>query len=56
MFNGDVPVDPVKHYDRRLSPLVVSGSQIVATGERRSLLRFDHIIDSGKTTDRRFLA
>ena len=47
--------DPVKHHDRRLPPSVISGFQIIATDERRSLFKSDHIIDPGLTADGRFL-
>jgi hypothetical protein len=47
--------DPVKHHDRRLPPSVISGFQIIAADERRSLFKSDHIIDPGLTPDGRFL-
>lgn len=40
--------------DRRLPPSVISGIQLIATDERRSLFKSDHIIDPGITPDGRF--
>lgn len=45
---------PEKH-DRRPPPSVISGFQIIAEDERRSLFKSDHIIDPGQTPDGRFL-
>jgi hypothetical protein len=45
---------PEKH-DRRSPPSVISGFQIIAEDERRSLFKSDHIIDPGQTPDGRFL-
>lgn len=47
--------DPVKHHDRRLPPSVISGLQVTAADERRSMFKSDHIIDPGVTPDGRFL-
>ncbi|MCX7514863.1 T6SS phospholipase effector Tle1-like catalytic domain-containing protein [Frateuria hangzhouensis] len=46
---------PVKDYDRRLPPSVISGVQIFAKDEHRGLFKSDHIIDPGLTPDGRFL-
>lgn len=46
---------PVREYDRRLPPTVISGIQLISTEERRDLFKSDHIIDPGATDDGRFL-
>lgn len=46
---------PEEKYDRRLPPSVISGVQLIATEERRSLFKSDHIIDPGLTDNGRFL-
>lgn len=46
---------PIHDYDRRLPPSVISGVQLIATEERRSLFKSDRIIDPGKTDSGRFL-
>lgn len=46
---------PMRDYDRRLPPSVISGFQVIAADERRSLFKSDHIIDPGMTADGRFL-
>lgn len=46
---------PEQRYDRRLPPSVISGVQLIAVDEHRSLFKSDHIIDSGLTDDGRFL-
>lgn len=40
--------------DRRLPPSVISGIQLIALDERRTLFPSDHIIDPGLTLDGRF--
>ena len=45
---------PINDYDRRLPPSVISGVQLIATEERRSLFKSDHIIDPGVTSNDRF--
>jgi hypothetical protein len=52
--------DPVgtgvpRDHDRRLPPSVISGFQITAEDERRSLFKSTSIIDPGQTPDGRFL-
>lgn len=53
-------LDPVgtgnelRNDDRRLPPTVISGLQLTAMDERRSLFRSDHIIDPGISADGRF--
>lgn len=44
-----------RKYDRRLPPSVISGLQLTATAERRSLFKSDRIIDPGETGDGRLL-
>ncbi len=47
--------EPVKKHDRRLPPSVISGIQLIAEDERRSLFKATHIIDPGPSDDGRFL-
>jgi hypothetical protein len=42
------------HTDRRLPPSVISGIELIALDEQRSLYKSDHIIDPGITPDGRF--
>lgn len=44
----------LRNDDRRLPPTVISGLQLTAMDERRSLFRSDHIIDPGISADGRF--
>ncbi|GAB3346535.1 phospholipase effector Tle1 domain-containing protein [Lysobacter tyrosinilyticus] len=47
--------EPVNKHDRRLPPSVISGFQITAEDERRSLFKSSRIMDPGFTMDGRFL-
>lgn len=44
----------VRNDDRRLPPTVISGLQLFAMDEKRSLFKSDHIIDPGISADGRF--
>ncbi|MFK2902404.1 DUF2235 domain-containing protein [Dyella ginsengisoli] len=44
----------VRNDDRRLPPSVISGIQLLAMDEKRSLFKSDHIIDPGISADGRF--
>lgn len=44
----------IRNDDRRPPPSVISGLQLFAMDERRSLFKSDHIIDSGISADGRF--
>lgn len=47
--------EPVEKHDRRLPPSVISGLQLTAEDERRSLFKSTHIIDPGLSEDGRLL-
>ncbi len=44
----------IRNDDRRLPPSVISGFQLFAMDERRSLFKSDHVIDPGISADGRF--
>lgn len=54
LFDAVGTGNEVRNDDRRLPPTVISGLQLFAMDEKRSLFKSDHIIDPGISADGRF--